>query len=283
MQRQTAADALIDAGREVAATIGSTRDRSRKGEVDDPTGTLVVGTLLLLATAEAPLLVVGVVGYVVTAARDRDRPISGFDGWVAIGATGVRGTGLLVGAALPVAAALGGSGLLGVEAGSVTIGSAPGPVPAAGIGVLALATWHATVVGTVSLAAGTDWNVTGGVRFARSAAGVRTSGALAGLAAGVGVVGVGATAIPVVGSVVAAGVGAVGVVVASRVVGYAVDESELRGGSGGRNGSDDRLAAPTDTPGGSRRRDRNGEAGHHSGHEPARPTATPRGPRRGHP
>jgi hypothetical protein len=283
MQRQTAADALIDAGREVVAAIGSERDRSGEGGVGDPAETLVIGTLLVLAAAEAPILVVGVVGYGITAARDHERPISGFDSWVAIGATGLRGTGLLVGAALPVAAALGGSGLLGVEAGSVTMDSTPGPILATGIGVLALATWHAAVVGTVSLAAGTDWNVTGGVRFARSAVGARTSGALAGVAAGVGVVGIGVTAIPVVGSVVAAGVGAGGVVVASRVVGYAVDESELRGGSPGRNVSEDRLAAPTDTPGWSRRREQSGETGQHKGHEPGRSRATPRGPRRGHP
>ena len=280
MQRQTAIDALVDAGREVVADIGSGGDRSEE-DGGDPTRTAVLGTLLILAAAEAPILVVGVVGYGIMAARRHGPRGSGFDGWVAMGRVGVRGTGVLVGAAVPVAAALGGSGLLGVEAGLVTVGSVPGPGLAVGIGVLALATWHAAVVGTVALAARARWSGAGYARFALSAAGIRVSGALAGLAAGVGVVGIGATAVPVVGAVAAAGVGAGGVGVASRLVGRAAAESGLRGGTTGRNGGDDRLAAPTDAAGESRRRNRNGKTGQHGGPDTGHPGTTPRGPRRG--
>jgi len=256
MCRQTAADALIDAGRDVAAAVGAERDRHTPTENADPAGTVVVVTLLVLAVAEVPILVVALVGYVVTAARDPETRVSGFDDWTVVGVTGARGTALLGGAALPVVAALLGSGVLEVEAGSVALGPTPGPVLATGIGVLAAATWHAAVVGITGIAAG-DRVIANGARVGRSAAGLRLSAAVGGLTGVVAVVGFGLTAIPVVGPVLAAGVGAAGVVVAGRLVGQVVAASDLRGGPVGPGASADRPAAPPD----GRRRARGGGSG----------------------
>lgn len=216
MQPRTAADALVDAGRTV---LTADSDRERAGSsVDAPIEPLAVGTLLALGATAAPILIVALVGYGVTTARDPHPPIAGVDDWIRIGAAGVRGTALLVGAALPITAVLVASGVLDVGAASVALGSAPGPTLAVGIGALAAATWHAAAVGVVTVAAGEGWTVARSRRFGRSAAGLRLSGALAGLAGAVGAVGFGVTAIPVVGSGLAAVVVAVGVAVAGRLV-----------------------------------------------------------------
>jgi hypothetical protein len=263
MQRQTAADALIDAGREVVAAVEAGSDRSARAGAASPSSTLVVGTLLILAVAVAPVLVVGLVGHLVTIARDDDRPVSRVGDWAAIGAAGVRGTGLLVGAALPVAAALAGAGLLDAEAGSIVLGGRPDPFVGVVLGALGVATWHAAVVGLAAVAAGGSWSVARSVRFGRSAAGIRLSVALAGLAGGVGVVGFGLTAIPVVGSVAAAGVGAIGVAVAGRLVSRAVVRSDRPRGSVGAGASGDRLAVPTDGTGAVARAPLDGQRGQH--------------------
>lgn len=240
MQPRTAADALIDAGRGVL-TAGSGRDRTGS-RVDAPIGSLAVGTLLTLGATAAPILVVALVGYGVTAARNPRPPVAGVDDWLRIGIAGVRGTALLVGAALPITAALVASGVLDVGVASVALGSAPGPALAVGIGVLAAATWHATAVGIVAVAADGGWPIARSRRFGRSAAGFRLSGALAGVASAVGAVGFGVTAIPVVGSVVAAAVVAVGVAVAGRLVRRATTAAgDGCGATGGVDGSDGGL------------------------------------------
>ena len=285
MQRGTAADALLDAGREVVAAVGSGRDRSGPNAAGQGE-TLVVGTLLVLAVTAAPILVVALVGYVVTAARDPDSPMTGFDDWIAIGTAGARGTALLVGVTLPVAAALGVSGLLEVEAGSIAPGAAPGPGLGVGIVVLAVATWHVAAVGIAAAVAGSEWSVARGVRFGWSADGGRLSLALAGLAGGVGAVGFGLTAIPVIGPVVAAAVCAVGIAVAGRLVGRAVATADPPGGSAERETGEDRLAVPSDGPEGVRHGPLDRGTGNHDNEAeggPARAAATRRRPRRGRP
>ena len=286
MQRGTAADALIDAGRDVVAAVNSESDRSATAGAADPTGTLAVGTLLVLAVWAAPILVVALVGYIITAARDPDSPVSGFDDWAAIGAAGVRGTALLVGAALPVVAALVGSGLLDPAAGSGVFGAAPGPVVGVAVGALALATWHAAVSGIAAVTVGREWSLPRGIRFGRSAAGVQLSAALAGLAGGVGAVGFGLTAVPIVGPVLAAAVGAAGVVVAGRLVDRAIAGADQRSDSVGAKMGGDRLAVPTDSTEAIWHGSPGEEADQHSTEEgsgPARPTTTPRRSRRGRP
>jgi len=276
MQRQTAVDALIDAAQDVAAAVGASSDRSGARGVADAPGSLVVATLSVLAVAEAPIVTVALVGYVITAARHPERPGLRVDDWRAVCAAGVRGTALLVGAALPIAAALAGSGVLEAEAGSVAPGSEPAPILAAGIGALAVATWHAAAVGGAAVVA-SDWDLTRGVRFGRSHAGIRLSAALAGLTGGVGVVGFGLTAIPVVGPVLAAGVGAVGVAVAARLVGRAVVETSGTEGSGVTMDGVGSGRGRADHPG----RRFGGDSTRCRGEREARPAATPRRSRRG--
>jgi hypothetical protein len=286
MHRQTAVDALIDAGRDVAAAVGAESTQSAGGGAATSAGTLVVGTLLALAVPAAPVLVVAFVGYAIVSARDPDTPIAGFDDWAAIGTAGVRGTGLLAGAVLPGTAALVGSGRLDIEAGSVVLGAAPDPTLTAGIAALAVATWHAAVVGVAAVAAGREWSVARGARFGWSAPGVRLSAALGGLTAGVAVVGFGLTAIPVVGPVLAAGVCAVGVAVAGRLVGRAVAEANRQSGSVGWGTAGDRLAVPTDSSAAIRRDEPEGEMRQHDNGKKrgrTRPTATPRRSRRERP
>ncbi|GGI99562.1 hypothetical protein GCM10008995_06760 [Halobellus salinus] len=223
----------------------------------------MIGTLLILAVAVAPVLVVVLVGHFITTARDDDRSGSRVGDWTAVSAAGVRGTGLLVGAALPVAAALAGSGLLEIEAGSIALGGPPGPILGVAIGALGVATWHVAAVGVAAVTAGSGWSAARGVRFGRSAAGVRLSSALAGLTGGVGIVGFGLTAIPVVGSVAAAGVGAIGVAVGGRLVSRAIARSDRQNGSIGAEASEERLAVPTDGTAALHRAHLDGQRGRH--------------------
>ena len=251
MQRQTAVDALIDAGRDVVTAVGAERGRSATAGATDSAGPIAVGALLVLAVSAAPILVVAIVGYIITLARDPDPPIPRFDTWVVIGTVGARGTVLIAGATLPLGAALGGSGILDIETGSVVLGSTPGPVVGVVVTALAVATWHAAVVGTAAVAAGPGQGIVESIWFGRSAAGIRLSAALAGLVGGGVVVGFGLTAIPIIGPVLGAVGGGSGIVIAGRLIRHAVSQSNL-GSETGWTAGGDRLAVPTDSAVGSR-------------------------------
>jgi hypothetical protein len=251
MQRQTAVDALIDAGRDVVTAVGAERGRSTTTGGTDSAGPIGVGALLVLAVAAAPILVVAIVGYVVTLARDPDPLVPRFDTWVTIGTAGARGTVLIAVTTLPLGAALGGSGMLDVEARSVVLGSTPGPVVGVVVAALAVVTWHAAAVGTAAVAAGPGRGIVEGIQFGRSAAGIRLSAALAGLVGGGTVVGFGLTAIPIIGPVLGAVGGGIGIVIAGRLMSRAVSQSNLDSEARWKAGGD-RLAVPTDSTVGSR-------------------------------
>ena len=282
MQRQTAVDTLIDVGRDIVTAVGAERSRPATAGATGPTRSIAVGALLVLAASAAPILVVGVVGYVVTLARGSDSPGFGVGSWVAIATAGVRGTILVVGAVLPLGGALGAVGLLDVESGAIVLGPTPGPIVGVTVAALAVVTWHTAVIGITAVVGGQGWGVVAGIRFGRSRVGIRFSAALAGLAGAVGVVGFGLTAIPVVGPVLAAVCGGVGIVIAGRLMGRAVTDSNLRGGF--ESTEVDRLAVPTDSAAGIQRDVPADETVQFDGgteSEAVRPRATRRQPRRG--
>ena len=215
MQRQTAADALVDAGRNVAAAAGDGRQAPMGAS--DPVGTIAVGALLALVAARVPVVGVLLVGYVVTAARDPVTRVSGFDDWTILCVAGLRGSAVVAGAALPVVALVAGGDVVG---GGAT--AAAGPALGVGVGVLAATTWHGAVVGIATLALGSDDPVISWWQLCRSGAGIRLSAALGAVTGTVWFVGFGLTAIPAVGGVLAAVAVSVGVVVAGRLVGQVV-------------------------------------------------------------
>lgn len=214
MQRQTAADAVVGACRDVGAAVADSRRTPTAAT--DPVGTLAVGTLLALVAATVPVAAVPLVGYVITAARHPARPVSGFGEWVTVVTVGVRGTAILVGAALPAVAAL--RAVLGN--GPAAAGPAFGPaLGATGFGV---AMWHCAIVGVATVALGGEDPFGSWQRLCRSGVGIRLSLAVATLAGTVGLVGFGLVAIPVVGPMLAAATVAAGVVIAGRLVGRVV-------------------------------------------------------------
>ena len=227
MQRQTAADALVDAGRDVVAAADGGR-RTPMG-ASDPIGTIAVGALLMLVAARVPIAGVLLVGYVVTAARDPATRVSGFDDWTTLCVAGLRGSAVVAGAALPVVALVVGGDVVG-DGVTAAIGPA---LDIVGLGVLAAAAWHGAVVGIAALALGGDDPSGSWWQLCRSRGGIRLSLALGAVTGVAWLVGFGLTAIPAVGDVLAAATGSVGVVVAGRLVGQAVATRQKDRAAGG--------------------------------------------------